>query len=238
MISAYLGEYIGTALLILLGNSVGANVSLKGTKGRDGGWIVITLGWATAVLVSVLLFAQISGAHFNPAITLAFAVAGNFEWARVPGYALAQLLGAMTGAFFVWFMYKDHLDATLDPATKFSVFSTSAAIRNNWRNLCCEIIATFVLLFSLTTAVVYGNGELDGLALLRVWATILTIGIALGGTTGYAINPARDLGPRIMHALLPMKGKGPSGWDYAWIPIAGPLIGAVLGSLASMAVFG
>ena len=236
---AYLGEFIGTAFLILLGDGVVANVILKGTKGNGSGWIVITVGWATAVLVPALMFAGMSGAHFNPALTIALAVAGKCEWAIVPGYIATQFLGAMTGAFLVWVMHKDHFDATEDPGTQLGVFCTGPAIRNNMRNLICEIIGTFVLLFTLTSGVAQAaDGGMAALGLWRVWAVILTIGISLGGTTGYAINPARDLGPRIMHAILPMKGKGNSGWDYAWIPVIGPVIGAILGAVASVAIFG
>jgi len=234
----YFAEFMGTAFMILLGNGVVANVILKGTKGNGSGWIVITVGWATAVLVPALMFGTLSGAHFNPALTIALATAGKFEWYQVPGYIVSQFLGAMSGAFVVWLMYKDHFDATEDPGTKLGAFCTGPAIRNNGRNLICEIIGTFVLLFTLTAGVAQASdGGLDALGMWRVWAVILTIGISLGGTTGYAINPVRDLGPRIIHAILPMKGKGSSRWDYAWIPVVGPLIGAILGALASTAVF-
>ena len=235
---AYLAEFIGTAFLILLGDGVVANVVTKGTKGNNSGWIVITVGWATAVLVPALMFGAMSGAHFNPALTIALAAAGGASWAIVPGYIACQFLGAFVGAFLVWLMYKDHLDQT-DPGSQLAVFSTGPAIRNLGRNLICEIIGTFVLLFTLTAGVAQASdGGLGALGMWRVWAVILTIGISLGGTTGYAINPARDLGPRIMHAVLPMKGKGGSDWGYAWVPVAGPIIGAVLGALASVAVFG
>jgi glycerol uptake facilitator protein len=235
---AYLAEFIGTCFLILLGDGVVANVVLKGTKGNNGGWIVITVGWATAVLVPALMFGAASGAHFNPALTLALAVAGKFPGADVAGYIIAQFLGAMVGAFLVWLMYKNHFDES-DPGSQLGVFSTGPAIRNNVLNLISEIIGTFVLLFCLTSGVAQASdGGLGALGTWRAWAVILTIGISLGGTTGYAINPARDLGPRIMHAILPMKGKGKSGWDYAWIPVIGPVIGAILGALASVAVFG
>jgi len=226
---AYLGEFIGTAILILLGDGVVANVILKGTKGNSSGWIVITVGWATAVMVPAIMFGGMSGAHFNPALTIALAAVGKFEGAKVAGYIVAQFLGAMVGAFLVWLMYKNHFDATEDPGTQLGVFSTGPAIRNTGLNLISETIGTFVLLFCLSST---------GTHSMFVWMVILTIGISLGGTTGYAINPARDLGPRIMHAILPMKGKGKSDWGYAWIPVLGPVIGGLLGALASVAVFG
>ena len=224
----YLGEFIGTAFLILLGDGVVANVVTKGTKGNSSGWIVITVGWATAVTVPALMFGSFSGAHFNPALTIALAVVGKIEMGLVPGYIVCQFLGAFVGAFLVWLMYKDHLDQT-DAGGHLAVFSTGPAIRNIGRNLICEIIATFVLLFTLVSTVQHG---------MWVWLVILTIGISLGGTTGYALNPARCLGPRIMHAILPMKGKGSSDWAYSWVTVVGPIIGAILGALASVAVFG
>jgi len=231
---ALVGEFIGTAFLILLGDGVVANVVGKGTKGNSSGWIVITVGWATAVLVPALMFGKMSGAHFNPALTIALAAAGKFD-GNVVGYIVAQFLGAMVGAFLVWLMYKDHLDQT-DPGGQLGVFSTGPAIRNTGLNLISEIIGTFVLLFALTSGIAQ-NGA-GGTGAFGVWAVILTVGISLGGTTGYAINPARDLGPRIMHAILPMKEKGSSDWGYAWIPVIGPVVGGLLGALASVAVFG
>lgn len=236
---AYLGEFIGTAFLILFGDGVVANVILKGTKGNGSGWIVISVGWATAVLVPVLMFGGMSGAHFNPALTIALAVTGKFVWSKVAGYIIAQFLGAMLGAFVVWIMHKDHFDATSDPGTQLGVFCTGPAMRNYPINLICEFVGTFVLLFTLTSGVAQASdGGLGAVGAWRVWAVILAIGISLGGTTGYAINPARDLGPRIMHALLPMKGKGGSDWAYSWVPVLGPVLGAIAGAAASVAVFG
>ncbi|MDR1230365.1 MAG: aquaporin family protein [Spirochaetaceae bacterium] len=229
----YLAEFMGTMLLILLGDGVVANVILNKTKGNNAGWMAITVGWGLAVFVPATIFGAASGAHFNPALTLAIAVTGGMPWAQVPGFILTQLAGAFVGASLVWFMYKNHFDATDDPGTKLGVFSTGPAIRDTPSNLISEIIGTFVLVFTLIAckadvATKAGN--------FYVWAVICTIGISLGGTTGYAINPARDLGPRIAHAVLPIKGKGSSDWGYAWIPIVGPLIGAVLGGVVAKAV--
>ncbi|MDR3324941.1 MAG: aquaporin family protein [Spirochaetaceae bacterium] len=236
--SPYLAEFIGTAFLILLGDGVVANVVLKGTKGNNSGWIVITVGWATAVLVPALMFGAASGAHFNPALTIALAVVHITPWALVPGYIGAQFLGAFVGAALVWVMHKDHFDATEDQGSKLAVFCTGPAIRNPLLNFICEVIGTFVLLFTLSYGVGQASdGGLGAIGTWRAWAVILTIGISLGGTTGYAINPARDLGPRIMHAILPIKGKGSSDWGYSWIPVVGPIIGAVLGAVAAAAVF-
>jgi glycerol uptake facilitator protein len=228
--NAYLAEFIGTCILVLLGDGCVANVILKGTKGNGSGWIVITTGWAVAVFVPAMLFGAYSGAHFNPALTVGLAAAGKFSWALVPGYILAQMAGAFVGAFLVWLMYKNHFDETTDQGTQLGVFSTGPAIRNPGLNLISEIIGTFVLVFALAGA----NGSTFGG--FFVYAVILTIGISLGGTTGYAINPARDLGPRIAHAVLPMKGKGSSDWGYAWIPVVGPIIGGILGALLNAAL--
>ncbi|MDA3922568.1 MAG: aquaporin family protein [Salinisphaera sp.] len=224
----FLGELIGTALLVLLGDGVVANVLLKGTKGEGSGWIVITFGWGMAVFVAVAVVASFSGAHINPAVTLGLAIAGKFAWSRVPGYLLAQFIGAFIGAFLVWLMHFDHFARTEDKDLKLGVFCTAPEIRNPFLNLVSEIIGTFVLVFSVLFLAVstFGLGSLDALPVALI---VLAIGLSLGGTTGYAINPARDLGPRIMHALLPMPGgKRDSDWRYAWIPVVGPLIGAAL----------
>ncbi len=235
----YLAEFIGTALMILLGNGVVANVVLKGTKGNNGGWISITTAWALAVFVGVVVAGPYSGAHLNPIVTLGLAIGKGFNWELVPFYILAQLAGAMTGSILVWVMYKDHFDATEDPGLKAAPFATAPAIRNKASNLVSEIIGTFVLIFVIFyfTDASMGTKEnttpigLGSLGAIPVAFLVWVIGLALGGTTGYAINPARDLGPRIIHALIPMKGKGSSDWDYAWVPIIGPIAGATLAAV-------
>lgn len=234
----FTAELIGTMLLILLGNGVVANVVLKDTKGNNSGWIVITTAWALAVFVGVTVAGPASGAHLNPAVTIGLAVAGKFSWDLVPTYIAAQMLGGMIGAFLVWLFNKDHFAITEDEGAKLACFSTGPAIRNTFSNLISEIIGTFVLVFVIfhfsdpsislnadPTAKV-GLGSVGALPVtLLVWA----IGLSLGGTTGYAINPARDLAPRIMHAILPVKGS--SDWSYAWIPVAGPVLGAVIAAV-------
>ncbi|MGB4400376.1 MAG: MIP/aquaporin family protein [Daejeonella sp.] len=233
----FVAEFLGTALLILLGNGVVANVVLSKTKGNGGGLIAITTAWALAVFVGVVVAGPYSGAHLNPAVTIGLAIVGKFDWAMVPSYFLAQLLGAMTGALFVWLKYIDHFKATEDKGLKLAAFSTGPAIKNNLANLFSEIIGSFVLLiviFHITNAEIVdtktplGLGSIGAIPVMfLVWA----IGLSLGGTTGYAINPVRDLGPRIMHSILPVAEKGSSEWSYAWIPIAGPLIGASLAAV-------
>ncbi|WP_373017137.1 MIP/aquaporin family protein [Muriicola sp.] len=230
----FVAELLGTALLITLGCGVVANAILKGTKGEGGGWIVITTAWAFAVFVGVVVAGPYSGAHINPAVTVGLAVAGAFEWADVPSYLLAQLLGAMIGATLIWIMYKDHFDITEDKGVKLGVFSTIPAIRNYPSNIFSEVLGTFVLVFTvlfftdasmLATEEVIGLGSLGALPVsLLVWG----IGLSLGGTTGYAINPARDLGPRLIHAILPIKDKGSSDWGYSWIPVLGPILGGMI----------
>jgi glycerol uptake facilitator protein len=236
MMNPFLGEVIGTALLLLLGNGVVANVVLSGTKGHDAGWIVITWGWGMAVFVAVFTVAAFSGAHLNPAVSVGLAIAGKFQWATVPLYWLAQMLGAMIGATLVWLIYRPHLARTDDKDLKLACFCTAPAVRDPLSNLTSEIIGTFVLVFAvLFLAVsVFGLGALDA---LPVGLLVLAIGLSLGGTTGYAINPARDLGPRLIHALLPMPGgKRDSDWGYAWIPVVGPLIGAAVAGLLYLAL--
>ncbi|MDR2145668.1 MAG: aquaporin family protein [Tannerella sp.] len=228
--NSYFAELIGTALMILLGNGVVANSILSKNKGFNSGWIVITFGWAMAVFVGVFVAASHSGAHLNPAVTLALALAGKFAWSKVPVYMLAQVAGAMTGAFLTWIAYRKHFAATEDAGTKLGVFCTIPAIRSYKDNLLTEIIGTFVLIFGVLfiAAPEVGLGSLDA---IPVAFLVLAIGLSLGGPTGYAINPARDLGPRMIHALLPIPGKGSSDWAYSWVPIAGPFIGATLAAV-------
>jgi glycerol uptake facilitator protein len=242
--NVYLAEFIGTALMILLGNGVVANVVLKGTKGNNGGWIVITTAWALAVFVGVVVAGPYSGAHLNPIVTLGLAIGKGFSWSLVPYYIIAQLAGAMTGSFLVWVVYKDHFDATEDPGLKAAPFATAPAIRNKASNLASEIIGTFVLIFVIFyfTDASMGTKEtvtpigLGSMGAIPVAFLVWVIGLALGGTTGYAINPARDLGPRIVHFLIPMKGKGNSDWGYAWVPIVGPIIGSVLAAIVFLLI--
>jgi glycerol uptake facilitator protein len=230
--SEFTAELIGTMFVILLGNGVVANVVLTGTKGHNSGWMVITTGWALGVFAGVVIAGPYSGAHLNPAVTLALAIAGQFAWVKVPMFIAAQFIGAMVGAMLVYFMYKDHFYTTEDPGLKAAVFCTSPAIKNPVSNIISEVIGTFVLLFVIfyftkgelgADKTPIGLGSLGALPVtLLVWA----IGLSLGGTTGYAINPARDLGPRLVHAILPIPEKGSTGWAYAWVPVVGPFIGS------------
>jgi glycerol uptake facilitator protein len=223
----FTGEIVGTFLLVLLGNGVVANVVLNKTKGNNGGWIVITFGWAIAVFVGVFVASKASGAHINPAVTVAMAMLKKITWDVVPEYIGGQMIGAMLGSLAVWISYKQHFDATDDVAAKLAAFSTGPAIRNPLYNLLTEIIGTFVLLLGILF-IITPSSSLGALDALPVALLVLGIGLSLGGPTGYAINPARDLGPRIMHAILPIGKKGNSDWKYAWIPVVGPIIGAVL----------
>ena len=239
----YLAEFIGTALLVLLGNGVVANVVLPKTKGSGAGWIVITFGWGMAVFVGVWCVGAISGAHLNPAVTIGLALAEKFDWVSMPGYIAAQLLGAIAGAMLVYFFYGDHYAASDDPDAKLATFATMPAIHNLPRNLLNEVVGTGVLVLAVLLAVdpsitmdsgaeIEQSGAmkigLGTLGALPVGLLVFSIGLSLGGTTGYAINPARDLGPRIAHALLPIPGKRDSDWGYAWVPVVGPLVGAVV----------
>jgi glycerol uptake facilitator protein len=233
---AYLGEFIGTMLLIILGDGVVAGVLLRNSKAENSGWIVITLGWGMAVAVAVYCVGQFSGAHINPAVTLGFAITGQFDWAMVPGYLIAQFAGAFVGAVIVYLAYLPHWAETADPGLKLGVFSTAPAIYNTTANVICEIIGTFVLVFGVFGII--ANDLAGGLAPLLIGLLVLGIGLSLGGPTGYAINPARDLGPRIAHAVLPIAGKGGSDWGYAWIPVVAPIIGGILGAVAYTALFG
>ena len=223
----FLAEFIGTMLLIVLGNGVVANVLLAKSKGQNGGWIVITFGWAIAVFVGVYSSATVSGAHLNPAISIGLAAIGKFEWANVPMYLLAQLSGAMTGSLLMWLAYKKHFDEVNDADAMMAIFCTAPAIRNTVANLATEIIGTFVLMLGVLFIAAPQN-SLGALDALPVALLVLGIGLSLGGPTGYAINPARDLGPRIMHFILPIKNKRNSDWSYSWVPIVGPIIGALI----------
>lgn len=235
--SRLMAEFLGTMLLILLGDGVVAGVALNKSKSQNGGWIVVTTAWAVAVAVPALIFGAISGAHFNPAVTIAFAAIdfGGITWSMVPGYIVAQMLGAMLGALLVFITYLPHWAETEDKATKLGVFATAPAIRNSFANLLTEIIGTFVLVFTIL-----GLSKVkmaDGLGVFAVGLVILVIGLSLGGPTGYAINPARDLGPRIAHAILPIPGKGDSDWGYSWIPVVGPIIGGLIAAILFNGVF-
>jgi len=228
--SIFLGEMIGTMLLILLGNGVVANVLLSETKGNNSGWIVITFGWAIAVFVGVFVAAPISGAHLNPAVTVALASLDKLDWGLVPTYIIAQLLGSIIGSILVWITYKKHFDVTDSPDLIRATFCTSPAIRHSFYNVLTEVIATFALVFGVLYMVA-PSSSLGTLDALPVALLVLGIGLGLGGPTGYAINPARDLGPRIAHFLLPISNKSHTDWSYSWIPIVGPLVGGLAASM-------
>jgi len=228
----FFGELIGTGLLVLLGQTVVSNVVLQKSKGYNSGWIVISFGWAMAVFVGVYCSAAASKAYLNPAVTLAFAVLGKIHWSLVPSYIAAEMLGAMTGSLLAWLCFRPHFGATADANAKLAVFCTAPAIRSPLDNLVTETIATFILILGVLF-IAAPSSSLGALDALPVGLLVLAIGLGPGGPTGYAINPARDLGPRIMHAILPVPGKRDSDWQYAWIPVIGPL----LGSLAAVAVY-
>lgn len=244
-----LAEALGTMILVLLGDGVVANVVLERTKGQNSGWIVITTGWGIAVAIGVYTVGRISGAHLNPAVTIALASIGSFPWAQVPGYLAAQVIGAFIGAVLVWLAYLPHWGETNDAAAKLGVFCTGPAIRHPMGNAISEFIGTAVLLFGILAIAANAQtlarpGDVDlsvvfsrGLQPLLVGILVLGIGLSLGGPTGYAINPARDLGPRIAHAILPVAGKGKSDWDYAWIPVAGPIVGGLIAAFLYKALW-
>jgi glycerol uptake facilitator protein len=240
-VSIFGAEVIGTALLVLLGNGVVAAVLLHSSKAQNSGWIVITFGWGMAVMVAVYVVGQYSGAQLNPAVTLGLAIRGTahggIKWSQVPEYWSAEFVGAFIGAALVWVAYYVHWEPTEDAGAKLACFSTGPAIRNTTANLLTEIIGTFVLVLGILGIVANKALGVTDLAPLIIGLLIFAIGLSLGGPTGYAINPARDLGPRIMHAILPIAGKGSSDWSYAWIPVAGPLIGGALAALAYGAFF-
>lgn len=226
----FVSELIGTAVVIAFGTSVVANVLLDKTKGNNSGLIVIAFGWAIAVFVGVFISADASGAHLNPAVSIGLAITGKFAWSDVPSYVLAQFLGAFIGSTLTFLMYRDHFTATSNPSLKLAVFCNSPAIDKPINNLITETIATFIFMLAILF-IQKGEMKLGSLDALPVALLVLGIGLSMGGPTGYAINPARDLGPRIMHALLPIPEKGKNGWDYAAIPVFGPILGAILAGL-------
>lgn len=250
MFTQYLFEFIGTMVLVLLGDGVCAATSLDRSKAKGAGWIVIAMGWGFAVMVGVFIAGSVSGAHLNPAVSIGCALAGTMAWSAVPGYVVAQMLGGFVGAVLVWLFYKDHYDITESADTKLGTFCTMPAIEGHKaRNFFCEAVATWLLVFVVLVFGVDSNvptldaegvhlhigmGELGA---IPVTCLIMAIGMSLGGTTGYALNPARDLSPRLAHALLPIKGKRDSGWGYSWVPVAGPVVGAVAAALTYILVY-
>ncbi len=228
--NAFFAEFLGSAVVIVFGGGVVANVLLNKTKGNNSGWIVITFGWACGVFTGVSIAAPHSGAHLNPAVTLALVLTHKFSLSLVPMYITAQLLGAMFGAFLVWLAYKKHFDETDDGDLKLAVFCTAPNIRSYWHNVLSEAIATFILVIAVLDMAKPDVG-LGSLNALPVAIVVLGLGLSMGGPTGYAINPARDLGPRLIHFLLPLKQKRNSDWKYAWVPVAGPLIGATVAAI-------
>lgn len=232
----FTAEFIGTMILVLLGDGVVANVCLKGTKGNGGGWVVITLGWGLAVFAAVVISGEFSGAHINPAVTIGLAVAKTFSWSKVPLFIMAQLLGGAAGALLVWLFYRDHYEMTTDKDVILATFATGPTVRKPLSNLFSEVVGTFVLIFAVLyicgPKVASTTGEIEvgmgSLGAIPVAFVVMGIGMSLGGTTGYAINPARDLGPRLIHQLVPITHKGPSDWAYSWVPVVGPILGALL----------
>lgn len=241
LLTKCLFEFIGTLVLILLGDGVVANVSLNKSKGLGGGWVVITIAWGLAVMCGVFISGPYSGAHLNPAVTIGLAAAGQFAWSSVPAYIAAQLLGGFCGALLVYLFYKDHFNATADsPDTLLGIFCTIPAIDHKWRNFFCEALATWVLVFIVLAFATEGNVPEVGLGSIGAFPVsmvIIAIGMSLGGTTGYALNPARDIPPRFAHWILPIKGKGGSRWSYGWVPTFGPIAGALAAALTYLLVF-
>ncbi|WP_416149091.1 MIP/aquaporin family protein [Salipaludibacillus sp. HK11] len=233
--SPILAEFLGTMMLVIFGGGVVAGVVLKGTKAEASGWIVITFAWGLGVAMSIYMIGEISGGHINPAVTVGFAMIGDFAWVDVPGYIAAQLAGAFVGATIIFLMYFPHWKNTEDQGAKQAVFCTAPAMKHSPSNYFSEVVGTFVLLFGILG--LGANDVTTGLDPLLVGFLIVVIGMSLGATTGYAINPARDLGPRLAHAILPIHNKGDNGWKYSWIPIAGPIIGGSLGTLSYVAMF-
>ena len=246
MLTKCIFEFIGTLVLVLLGDGVCANVTLNKSKAQGAGWVVIALAWGFAVMVGVIIAGPYSGAHLNPAVTLGLAIAGNFAWNEVLGYIVAQMLGGFVGACLVYVFYKDHYDATSDnPDAMLGTFCTMPAIWSPWRNFLSEMIATCLLVFAIIALAVSGNAFTVGgttattgaLGAFPVTCVIMALGMSLGGTTGYAMNPARDLSPRCAHAVLPIKGKRDSGWSYSWVPVLGPMVGGALAAGLALLVF-
>jgi len=235
MMTNLIAELIGTFILIYFGAGVVASVLLKDTKAQGSGWLVICIAWATAVTIAIYVVGRISGAHINPAVTIGLAVAGEFPWKDVAPYIIGQFLGAALGAVATYLHYLPHWERTESKEEKLAVFCTAPAIENKFSNLLSEILGTWMLLFLIMS--IGANNYTNGINPMIIGLIILLIGLGIGSTTGFAINPARDLGPRIMHALLPIKGKGGSGWKYSWIPVVGPLLGGCLGSLSYLSLF-
>jgi glycerol uptake facilitator protein len=236
--NVFIGELIGTMILILLGDGVVANVVLKQSKGHNAGWIVVTAGWGFAVAIGVYVAGWASGGHLNPAVTIGLAAVGKLDLGQIPLYLVAQFLGAFLGAVLVWLAFLPHWSQTENPSAKLGVFATIPAIRHTLGNFLCEVIGTAVLLMGVLGIANKNNGITGGLGPYAVGILVFSIGLSLGGPTGYAINPARDLAPRLAHALLPIPAKGSSDWRYAWIPILGPIAGGVLGAVLYHALFG
>ncbi|AWK52460.1 aquaporin [Clostridium beijerinckii] len=233
--SIFTAELIGTMILVLLGDGVVANVVLKNSKGSGSGWIVITTGWAFAVAIPALMFGSYSGGHFNPALTIALAVIGNVSWSVVPTYIAGQMIGGFIGAILVYVMYYDQFRTSDNAGDKLGVFATGPAVRNIGINFTCEVIATFMLVFGILA--MGAQATAPGIGVLFVGLLIWVLGLSLGGPTGYALNPARDLSPRIAHALLPIPGKGGSDWGYSWVPVVAPIVGGTIGALLFKMIF-